>query len=146
MYMEGWSYKPLSLFLLNKVTLALINTASCCYFIYNLFTNSCNVPLRSLVIPNGDSESYFWNKPGILCLSLRSYISGIYVGEVRVYCPIVNRIGKVAALAARSQAPQHWRVFREVCDHSLCLSSPLQVMGQVCGIKEQKGQQGLVIV
>ena len=70
----------------------------------------------------------------------------MYVGEVQVYRPIVNCVSKVAALAAQAQAPQHWRVFREVCDHSLCLSSPLQVMGQVCGIKEQKGQQMLVIV
>lgn len=69
-----------------------------------------------------------------------------YVWEVRVYCPNVNCVNKVAAPAAQSWAPQHRRVSREVCDHSLCLSSPLQVMRQVCGIKEQKGQRGLVIV
>ena len=39
-----------------------------------------------------------------------------------------------------------YQASREVCDCSLCLSSPLQVMGQVCGIKEQEGQHGLVIV
>lgn len=69
-----------------------------------------------------------------------------YVGEVWVYCPNINCVNNVAAPTAQSQAPQHWHVSREVCDHGLCLSSPLQVMGQVCGFKEQKDWQGLVIV
>jgi hypothetical protein len=69
-----------------------------------------------------------------------------YVGKVQVHCLNVNCVNKVEAPAVQSQPPLHWQVSREVCDHSLCLSSPLQVMGQVCGIKEQEGHQRLVIV
>lgn len=62
----------------------------------------------------------------ILCFRVQ------YVGEVPVYCPNVNCVTKVEAPYL---PPLHWQVSREMWDHSLCLSSPLQVMGQVCSIK-----------
>lgn len=44
----------------------------------------------------------------ILCSRVR------YVGKVKVYCPNVNCVNKVAALAAQYQPPQYWQVFRKV--------------------------------
>lgn len=113
------------------------------------------MPLHGLVIPQGDSEVM----PEIDQEFFHAFLHDSFVPFSMILCSRVRCVGEVHFRSvlilivstrwqprALSQPPQRWQVSTEVSDHSLCLSSPWQVMGQVCGIKEQEGRQGLVIV